>query len=49
MAIRIASAVGDTPESWLNMQEALDLLTTKIKFKNNPAVAPKESVTGVRL
>ena len=40
MAIRIASAVGATPESWLRMQQALDLWTAEIKFKNNPATAP---------
>ena len=32
---------GGTPESWLRMQEALDLWTAEIKFKNNPALAPK--------
>jgi addiction module HigA family antidote len=41
MAIRIARAVGGTPESWLRMQEALDLWTAEIKFKNNPSIAPK--------
>ena len=41
MAIRIARAVGGTPESWLCMQEALDLWTAEIKFKNNPSLAPK--------
>jgi addiction module HigA family antidote len=41
MAIRIARAVGGTPESWLRMQEALDLWAAEIKFKNNPALAPK--------
>ena len=33
MAIRIARAVGGTPESWLRMQEALDLWTAEIKHK----------------
>ena len=42
MAIRIARAVGGTPESWLlRMQEALDLWTAEIKFKNNHSFAPK--------
>jgi len=41
MAIRISRAVGGTPESWLRMQEALDLWTAEIKFKNNPSIAPK--------
>jgi addiction module HigA family antidote len=41
MAIRIARAVGGTPESWLGMQAALDLWIAEIKFKNNPALAPK--------
>ena len=42
MAIRIARAVGGTPESWLRMQEALDLWTAEIKFKNNPSLAPND-------
>jgi addiction module HigA family antidote len=41
MAIRIARAVGGSPESWLRMQEALDLWMAEIKFKNNPGLAPK--------
>ena len=41
MAIRIARTIGGTPESWLRMQQALDLWTAEIKFKNNPAIAPK--------
>lgn len=40
MAVRIARAVGGTPESWLRMQEALDLWTVEMKFKNNPKIAP---------
>ena len=40
MAIRIARAVGGTPESWLRMQEALDLWTAEMKFKKNPKIAP---------
>ena len=41
MAIRIARAVGGTPESWLRMQEALDLWAAEIKFKKNPKIAPR--------
>jgi addiction module HigA family antidote len=41
MAIRISRAVGGTPESWLRMQEAVDLWEAEIKFKNNPSLAPK--------
>ena len=37
----IARTIGGTPESWLRMQQALDLWTAEIKFKNNPALAPK--------
>ena len=35
MAIRIARTVGGSPESWLRMQEALDLWNAEMKFKNN--------------
>ena len=41
MAIRIARTIGGTPESWLRMQQALDLWTADVKFKNNPSLAPK--------
>jgi plasmid maintenance system antidote protein VapI len=44
MAIRIARAVGGTPESWLRMQEALDLWAAETKFKNNPKLAPRALV-----
>ena len=40
MAIRISSAVGGTPESWLSMQQAVDLWEAGIKLKSNPALAP---------
>jgi antitoxin HigA-1 len=40
MAIRISRTVGGTPESWLRLQEALDLWTAEIKFKSNPNLAP---------
>lgn len=36
MAIRIAEAIGGTAESWLRMQEALDLWEAKQKFVKNP-------------
>ena len=38
MAIRIADAIGGTPESWLRMQEALDLWEAKQKFVKNPTI-----------
>ena len=41
MAIRIARTIGGTPESWLRMQQALDLWTAEAKFKKNPSLAPK--------
>ena len=41
MAIRVARAVGGSPQSWICMQEALDLWTAELKFKNNPGLAPK--------
>lgn len=41
MAIRLARIVGGTPESWLRMQEALDLRAAEVKFKSNPSLAPK--------
>lgn len=41
MTIRIARAVGGTPESWLRMQEALDLWAAEMKFKRNPKIAPR--------
>ena len=41
MAIRLACIVGGTPESWLRMQEALDLWAAEVKFKSNPSLAPK--------
>jgi len=41
MAIRIARTIGGSPQSWLRMQEALELWVAEIKFKNNPAIDPK--------
>jgi addiction module HigA family antidote len=40
MAVRISKVVGGTPESWLRMQEAVDLWEVEQKFKDNPAIAP---------
>jgi addiction module HigA family antidote len=40
MAVRISKVVGGTPESWLRMQEAVDLWEVEQKFKENPAIAP---------
>jgi addiction module HigA family antidote len=40
MAIRLSSAVGGTPESWLSMQQAVDLWEAGMKFKSNPTLAP---------
>jgi len=40
MAIRNSSAVGGTRESWLGMQQAVDLWDAGIKLKSNPALAP---------
>lgn len=40
MAVRISRTVGGSPESWLRMQEALDIWEVEMKFKNNPAIAP---------
>lgn len=41
MAVRISEAIGGTPESWLRMQEALDLWEVKQKFVKNPAIKAK--------
>ena len=40
MAVRISRAVGGSPESWLRMQEALDIWQAEMKSKKNPAIAP---------
>ena len=47
MAIRISSTVGGTPESWLSMQQAVDLWEAGIKLKNNPALAPLFRQAGI--
>jgi len=41
MAIRVSRVVGGSPQSWIRMQEALDLWAAELKFKNNPGLAPK--------
>ncbi len=38
MAIRIAQAIGGTAESWLRMQEALELWKARQKFEKNPSL-----------
>jgi addiction module HigA family antidote len=40
MAVRISKVIGGTPESWLHMQEAVDLWEVEQRFKKNPASAP---------
>ena len=40
MAVRIARVIGGSPQSWLHMQEAVDLWEVEQKIKNNPASAP---------
>ena len=40
MAVRVSKVVGGSPESWLRMQEALDIWQAEMKFKENPSLAP---------
>ena len=40
MAVRISKVVGGSPESWLRMQEALDIWHAEMKFKENSSIAP---------
>ena len=40
MAVRLSKVVGGTPESWLRMQDALDIWKANNKFKRNPALGP---------
>jgi addiction module HigA family antidote len=40
MAVRISKVIGGTPDSWLHMQEAVDLWEVEQRFKKNPASAP---------
>ena len=40
MAVRISKVIGGTPESWLHMQEAVDLWEVEKRFISNPAIAP---------
>lgn len=40
MAVRIARVIGGTPQSWLHMQEAVDIWEVELKFQNNPGSAP---------
>ena len=38
MAVRLAGVTGGSAESWLHMQEAVDLWEVEQKFKQNPAL-----------
>ena len=40
MAVRVSTVVGGSPESWLRMQEALDIWAAEMKFKEQPELAP---------
>jgi addiction module HigA family antidote len=40
MAVRIARVIGGTPQSWLHMQEAVDIWEVEQKFQENPESAP---------
>jgi addiction module HigA family antidote len=40
MAVRISKVLGGTPESWLRMQEAVDLWEVEQRLKSQPAIAP---------
>jgi len=41
MAMRISKAIGGSPESWLQMQSAVDLWDVAQRFKQDPAKLPK--------
>ena len=40
MAVRLSRVIGGSAESWLHMQEAVDLWEVEQKFKRNPELAP---------
>ena len=40
MAVRIARVIGGTPQSWLHMQEAVDIWEVEQKFQQYPESAP---------
>ena len=40
MAVRISKVLGGTPESWLRMQEAVDLWEVEQRLKSQPVIAP---------
>lgn len=40
MAVRISKVIGGTPESWLRMQEAVDLWEVAQRFKSDPTIGP---------
>jgi addiction module HigA family antidote len=41
MALRISKTVGGSPESWLQMQSAVDLWDVAQRFKANPKKLPR--------
>ena len=41
MSMRISKAIGGSPESWLQMQSAVDLWDVAQRFKQDPAKLPK--------
>ena len=41
MALRISKTVGGSPESWLQMQAALDLWDVTQRFKADPKKLPR--------
>lgn len=45
MAVRIARVIGGTPQSWLHMQEAVDIWEVEQKFQQNPESAPTAIAT----
>ena len=40
IAVRISNVMSVSHESWLRMQEALDIWQAEMKFKENPSLAP---------
>ncbi len=40
MAVRISMVAGGSPESWLQMQNALDIWKAQTKFIKNPELSP---------
>jgi addiction module HigA family antidote len=44
MAVRISKVIGGSPESWLRMQEALDIWEVEVRFRENPEIAPNAHI-----